>query len=173
MGVDPDARAGRLDLTFINVSFVGSNALADALTSPPETYLDVRDGVTKRSYAEGVMVTQVVPYYDTESVGVTEYRADIDALDGGDYTFTSLEGYIAARLFARALTINGHPLDTEAVRGTLDGAVRDVDIGIGTLLSFSSTNHQASQTVWGSVIQANGSFRVPFTWNPVDKIRPN
>jgi ABC-type branched-subunit amino acid transport system substrate-binding protein len=167
------ARATRLDLTFINVSFVGSNALADALTSPPETYLDVRDGVTKRSYAEGVMVTQVVPYYDTESVGVTEYRTDIDALDGGDYTFTSLEGYIAARLFARALTLNGQRVDTEAVRGTLDAAVRDIDIGIGTLLSFSSTNHQASQTVWGSVIQANGSFKVPFTWNAVDRIKAN
>jgi branched-chain amino acid transport system substrate-binding protein len=166
-------RAGRLDLTFMNVSFVSSNALADALTSPPETYLDVRDGVTKRSYAEGVMVTQVVPYYDTESVGVAEYRADIDAFDDGDYTFTSLEGYIAARLFSRALLINGRRLETEAVRSTLDASVHDIDIGIGTLLSFSSTNHQASQTVWGSVIQANGSFRVPFTWNPVDRIRPN
>jgi ABC-type branched-subunit amino acid transport system substrate-binding protein len=172
--VNADAtRAMRLDLTFINVSFVGSNALAEALTSPPETYVDVRDGVTKRSYAEGVMVTQVVPYYDTESVGVTEYRADVDAFDGGDYTFTSLEGYIAARLFSRALLMNGPRVDTEALRGTLDGAVRDIDIGIGTLLSFSSTNHQASQTVWGSVIQANGSFKVPFTWNAVDHIKPN
>jgi len=115
----------------------------------------------------------VVPYYDTESPGVTEYRADIQAFDGGDYSFTSLEGYIAARLFSRALLINDHDLETEAVRITLDGAVRELDIGIGTLLSFSSTNHQASQTVWGSVIQADGSFKVPFTWNPTTHIQPN
>jgi len=172
--VSADAdRAARLDLVFLNVSFVSSNALAHALTSPPETYVDGRDGVTKKTYAEGVLVTQVVPYYDTESPGVTEYRADIDQFDGGVYTFTSLEGYIAARLFAKALVLNGRSFDTEAVRATLDGAVRDLDIGIGTLLSFSSTNHQACQTVWGSVIQADGSFRVPFTWSPTGHIQPN
>ena len=168
-----EQRANRLDLTFMNVSFVGSNALAAALASPPETYLDVRDGRTRKSYAEGVMVTQVVPLYDTESPGVAEYRADIDAFDGRAYSFTSLEGYIAARLFSSALLINGHSVETEALRTTLDGAVRELDIGIGTRLSFSSTNHQASQTVWGSVIQADGSFKVPFTWDPTAHIRPN
>ena len=166
-------RAQRLDFTFMNVSFVGSNALADALASPPETYIDVRDGTTKKSYADGVIVTQVVPYYDTQAPGVTEYRADIDAFDGGAYTYTSLEGYIAARLFSRALLMNGRLVDTEALHRTLDADVQNLDIGIGILLSFSSTNHQASQTVWGSVIQSNGTFRVPFTWNPVDHIRPN
>jgi branched-chain amino acid transport system substrate-binding protein len=172
MNADLD-RATRLDLTFMHVSFVGSNALAAALTSPPETYLDIRDGVTRRHYADGVMVTQVVPYYDTAAVAVAEYRADIDKFDGGAYTFTSLEGYIAARLFSRALVLNGPTLDTETLRFTLDGSVRDMDIGIGTLLSFSPTNHQASQTVWGSVIQPDGTFRVPYTWNPTQRIMPN
>lgn len=166
-------RPNVLDITFLNVSFVGSNALADALTAAPETYVDIRDGVTKRSYADGVIVTQVVPYYDTEASGVTEYRADIDAFDGGDYTYTSLEGYIAARLFTRALLMNGRLVDTEALHSTLDSDVQNLDIGIGILLNFSSTNHQASQTVWGSVIQSNGAFRVPFTWNPLDHIKPN
>ena len=69
---------------FIHVSFVGSDALADALASPPETYLDVPRRRDQASYADGVMVTQVVPYYDTQAPGVTEYRADIDAFDGGD-----------------------------------------------------------------------------------------
>ena len=69
--------------------------------------------------------------------------------------------------------MNGRALDTEALRSTLDGVVHDLDIGIGTLLSFSSTNHQASQTVWGSVIQADGSFRVPFTWSASGHIQPN
>ncbi len=166
-------RATRLDLAFMHVSFVGSNALADALTSPPERYVDVRDGRTERSYAEGVMVTEVVPYYDTQAEGVADYRADIDRFDGGDYSFTSLEGYIAARLFTRALLLNGPTLDTERLRQTLDGRVQNLDIGIGTLLSFSSTNHQASQTVWGSVISADGTFRVQYLWNPTDRIVPN
>jgi ABC-type branched-subunit amino acid transport system substrate-binding protein len=166
-------RATRLDIAFMHVSFVGSNALATALTSPPETYLDVRDGVTRRSYAEGVIVTQVVPYYDTEAPGVAEYRADIDRYDGGAYSYTSLEGYIAARLFEKALTLNGPKLDTQSMQRTLDEGMRDLDIGIGTLLSFSSTNRQASHTVWGSMIQADGSFRVPFTWNATQRITTN
>jgi ABC-type branched-subunit amino acid transport system substrate-binding protein len=166
-------RATRLDIAFMHVSFVGSNALATALTSPPETYLDVRDGVTRKSYAEGVIVTQVVPYYDTEAPGVAEYRADIDHYDGGAYSYTSLEGYIAARLFEKALTLNGPKLDTQSMQRTLDHGMRELDIGIGTLISFSSTNRQASHTVWGSMIQADGSFRVPFTWNATQRITPN
>ena len=165
-------RATRLDLSFLHVSFVGSNALASALTAAPETYVDVRDG-TRKSYAEGVMVTQVVPYYDTEATGVVEYRADIDQYDGGSYSFTSLEGYIAARLFAKALLLNGPELSTEKLRGTLDATTQGVDIGIGTLLGFSSTNHQACYTVWGSTILADGKFKVPFIWNPTQKIIPN
>src|SRR6266540_6642671 len=167
------ARATRLDLVFMHVSFVGSDALADALVSPPETYLDVRDGHTRRSYAEGVIVMQVVPYYGTQASGVRDYRADIDRFDGGSYSFTSLEGYIAARLFAESLLLNGPTLDTESVRATLDTRVRDLDIGMGTLLGFSSTNHQASDTVWGSVIQADGTFKVPFMWNPRQRITAN
>ena len=33
-------------------------------------------------------------------------------------------------------------------------------------LSFSSTNHQASHTVWGSRIGSDGTFTVPFVWDP-------
>ena len=172
--VNQDAeRATRLDLVFMHVSFVGSDALAAALVSPPETYLDIRDGKTRRSYADGVMVTQVVPYYGSQATGVRDYRADIDRFDGGSYSFTSLEGYIAARLFVQSLLLNGPSIDTEPVRATLDQRVMNLDIGMGTLLGFSSTNHQACDTVWGSVIQANGTFKVPFMWNPRQRIVPN
>jgi hypothetical protein len=172
--VNQDAvRAGRLDLVFMHVSFVGSDALAAALVSPPETYLDIRDGKTRRGYADGVIVTQVVPYYGSQAVGVRDYRADIDRFDGGSYSFTSLEGYIAARLFVQSLLLNGPSIDTESARATLDMRVMNLDIGMGTLLGFSSTNHQASDTVWGSVIQADGTFKVPFMWNPRQRIVPN
>lgn len=166
-------RANMLDVQFMHVSFVGSDSLASVLVSPPATYVDIRDGATERSYAEGVMVTQVVPYYLSEAQGIKEYRADLEASDGGMPSFTSLEGYIAARLFVTALDLNGPTLDTDSMLRTLNESVNSVDIGIGTLLSFSSTNHQASHTVWGSVIQAGGKFTVPFTWNPTDGIRPN
>ena len=48
-----------------------------------------------------------------------------------------------------------------------------MDLGIGARIGFSAINHQASQTVWVSMLEANGQVRVPFVWTPEDGIRPN
>jgi branched-chain amino acid transport system substrate-binding protein len=167
-------RASLLDVLFIHVSFVGSDSLALALTSPPETYPDVTDatGQTKTAYAAGVMVTQVVPYYQSQAPAVAAYRTDLANFDAGTPSFTSLEGYIAAQLFVAGLKLNGPILSDDNLVKTFDSNVSDLDIGIGTRLSFSSTNHQASHTVWGTTITADGKFDVPFIWNPEDKIIP-
>jgi ABC-type branched-subunit amino acid transport system substrate-binding protein len=157
------ARAARLDVTFLNVSFVGSNSLAEALTATPREYIDVFTG-RPRSYAENVLVTQVVPSYDSQAPAVVEYRDDIRALDSGDLTFTSLEGYVVTRLFTRALALNGPLLTSDSFLHTLDTQVTNLDIGIGTPLNFSATNHQASDTVWGTQIGDDGTFSVPFVW---------
>jgi branched-chain amino acid transport system substrate-binding protein len=167
------ARATKLDVLFINVSFVGSDSLAQALTSAPASYVDATDptGVTKKSYADGVMVTQVVPYYQSQAPGITAYRSDIGKFDSGVYSFTSLEGYVAARLFVAALTRNGRTLDDASLVTTLQD-MSNVDVGIGTLLGFSATSHQACHTVWGSRISSDGTFTVPFVWDPVGGIVP-
>ena len=157
------ARAERLDVLFLNVSFVGSNSLAEALTATPREYIDVATGLP-RSYAENVLVTQVVPSYDSQAPAVVEYRDDIRALDSGNLTFTSLEGYIVTRLFTEALRRNGPLLTSDSFLRTLDTQITDLDIGIGTTLGFSATNHQASDTVWGTQIGDDGTFSVPFVW---------
>ena len=158
------ARAARLDVLFMNVSFVGGDALSGALRATPENYDDVLHAGAKRTYAENVIVTQVVPNYDSQSAGVVQYREDIRKYDEGTYSFTSLEGYIVARLFTTALIKNGPNLTTDNFIRTLDTQIQDLDIGIGTTLSFSGTNHQASNTVWGTNIQDDGNFSVPFVW---------
>lgn len=165
-------RATRLDVLFVHVSFVGSDALAKALVTFPDTYPDVMDptGQTKKSYADGVMVTQVVPYYQAQAPGITNYRTDMGKYDSGVYTFTSLEGYIAARLFVEALKRNGRVIDDPTLTNTLNTSMGSIDIGIGTLLGFSSTSHQASHTVWGSRISGDGTFTVPFVWDPAGGI---
>ena len=48
-------------------------------------------------------MTQVVPDYHSQARGVAEYREAIRAYDGGNLTFTSLEGYVVARLFTTAV----------------------------------------------------------------------
>jgi len=158
------ARAARLDVLFMNVSFVGGDALSVALRATPENYDDVLHPGTKRTYAEDVIVTQVVPNYDSQAAGVVQYRDDIRKYDEGTYSFTSLEGYIVARLFTTALIMNGPNLTTDNFLRTLDTQIQDLDIGIGTTLNFSGTNHQASSTVWGTHIQDDGTFSVPFVW---------
>jgi ABC-type branched-subunit amino acid transport system substrate-binding protein len=166
------ARASRLDVLFSHVSFVGPDPLAALLTSPPADYVDITNPTRRKSYAEGVLVTQVVPSVNSEAPGVSSYRRAIDAFDGGDYGFNSLEGYLAARLFIDALRLSPE-LTTEALRQTLDTRLSDVDLGIGARIGFSAINHQASQTVWGSIIQADGHLEVPFVWTPDTGIRPN
>jgi ABC-type branched-subunit amino acid transport system substrate-binding protein len=162
--INADAdRAARLDPLFMNVSFVGSNSLAEALTSTQPTYTDILTSAP-RSYSENVLVTQVVPNYDSQAPGVVDYRDDIRALDSGDLTFTSLEGYIVTELFTEALKLNGPRLTSDDFVRTLDTRITNLDIGIGTTLNFSATDHQASDTVWGTEIKPDGSFSVPFVW---------
>lgn len=155
-------RAARLDVLFMNVSFVGSDSLAEALVAN-EPYVDVITN-QPRSYTDNVMVTQVVPDYESQAPCVVDYREDIRALDSGSPTFTSLEGYVVTRLFTEALMLNGPRLNTDEFVGTLDTRVVNLDIGIGTVLNFSPTEHQASSTVWGTEIGSDGRFSVSFLW---------
>ena len=106
----------------------------------------------------------MVPNYDSQAPGVVDYRDDIRALDSGDLTFTSLEGYIVTKLFTEALKLNGPRLTSDDFVRTLDTRITNLDIGIGTTLNFSATDHQASDTVWGTELEPDGSFSVPFVW---------
>ncbi|MBI3327200.1 MAG: ABC transporter substrate-binding protein [Nitrospinae bacterium] len=131
---------------FLNVSFVGSDALAAALG---------RDG-------EGVIITQVVPHYETDLPGVVEYRQALgkyapDATPG----FVSLEGYLAAKIFVEGLKRTGNPPTRENVVDGIE-SLKDLDIGIGIKLTYSTTEHQGSHKVWATVIK-EGKF-VPLDW---------
>jgi hypothetical protein len=94
--------------------------------------------------------------------------ARLDQFDGGGLHFTyAHEGYIAARLFSKAFLLNGRR-SRRNLRSTLDGAVQELVIGIGTLLSLSHPlNHKACQYVWGQRESSpNGTFRSRSTLEP-------
>jgi ABC-type branched-subunit amino acid transport system substrate-binding protein len=167
-------RAAAFDVVFLHVSFVGSDSLAQALTRPPATRRDGTDptGQKQVSYADGVIVTQVVPYYLAESPGAVDYRNAIKQFDNAGFSFTSLEGYVAARLFLDALELSGPGVSGDEFVHTLETQIRNHDVGLGTLLSFSTTNHQASHTVWGSMLKEDGTFSMPFVWTPETRIMP-
>ena len=140
------AKANDLKAIFLNVSFVGPVSLANALGT---------DG-------EGVIITQVVPYFDADLPIVHEYRAALHATEpDAELSFGSLEGYIATRIFCRALArVNGPP-DREKLVDALLG-LGSFDLGLDQKLRLTAEEHQASHRVWATKLHA-GKI-IPFEW---------
>ena len=137
-----------LDAIFTNVSFVGSTELADELRA-----LGGR-------FASGVVVTQVVPPVDSNATAVLRYRESLQKFFPGEKPdFVSLEGYIVGTLFVEGIRRAGDALDTESVVNALE-SIHDLDLGIGTKLSFSLSEHQASHKVWGTVLNDAAQYQV-------------
>jgi ABC-type branched-subunit amino acid transport system substrate-binding protein len=142
------ARQIKLDATFVNISFVGSDALAKELGPA----------------GAGVAITQVVPFPRDVTVGVVgRYQAALksmkaDAVPG----FVSLEGYMVGRLVIMAL----EKIDGDITRKALLEAVAKTgtfDLG-GVQLAYGPDNNRGSSHVFLTVIQPDGSFQ------PVEKL---
>jgi ABC-type branched-subunit amino acid transport system substrate-binding protein len=132
---------------FTSVSFVDSDALAEALRE------------LGPKYADGVIVTQVVPFYGSGATGVLEYRERLGRYFPAEQPgFVSLEGYIAARVLCAGLDRAGPDLTTEKLVDGLEG-IRGLDFGIGTPISFGPSEHQASHKVWAAVLDGRGQYR--------------
>jgi ABC-type branched-subunit amino acid transport system substrate-binding protein/tRNA A-37 threonylcarbamoyl transferase component Bud32 len=140
-------RDRKLDALVLNVSFVGSNALADELKE------------FGPGYGNGVIVTQVVPHFDSGATGIIHYREALQKYHPDQAPdFVSLEGYIVGRLFAEGLRGAGRDLDTEKLVDALE-RVHDYDPGTGGTLTFSMSQHQASNKVWATMLDEHGVFR--------------
>jgi ABC-type branched-subunit amino acid transport system substrate-binding protein len=154
-------KATRLKLYFSNVSFVGPNALAERLMAAG-TYTVYGTG-TQASYADGVVVSQVVPNYQNDNSDVvTDYNVAIAAA-GKQPSFTSLEGYIVGRIFVAGLEKHQGPFTPQSLVADFE-SLGDLGLGIGATSGFKPDNHQYSQSVWGTVIQADGTFRNLYFW---------
>lgn len=129
-----------------NISFVGSRALAELFQE-----LDPALG-------EGILITQVVPLYDSYASGVLDYREALSRYYPNEKPdFISLEGYIVANILANAVDRVGRNFTNEDLVSALE-SIDDFDLGIGTQISFSLSNHQASHKVWGTTLNKDGSF---------------
>jgi ABC-type branched-subunit amino acid transport system substrate-binding protein len=155
-------KATRLVLYFSNVSFVGPNALSDDLvaagsyTTPSGQLLP---------YTTNVYVSQVVPNYQSDTSDVVVAYNKLIAAQGATPGFTSLEGYIAARVFIAGLLAHAGPFTPDALIDTFEN-LPDLSLGIGATAGFTPANHQYSSSVWGTSIQANGAFKNLYYWTP-------
>jgi branched-chain amino acid transport system substrate-binding protein len=136
-------------LIYSSVSFVGSTALAEELK------------LLGPKYAEGVIVTQVVPAIEGFSSFVLEYKTALAKQFPGEAAdYVSLEGYTAGTLLAEGLRRAGPQVDTEKLVDALE-SVRNFDAGLGTPLTFGRTEHQASHKIWGTQLTPDGRYQ-PF-----------
>src|SRR5215475_2755909 len=134
-------------LIYTNVSFVGSTALAEELM------------LLGAKYANGVIVTQVVPAVDSYANIVLEYKSALSTyFPGENPDYVSLEGYIAANVLIEGLKRTGPQLDTERLVDGLE-SLRDLDLGLGTMVNFGRTEHQGIHKVRGTQLDANGRYQ--------------
>ena len=148
----------RLKLYFSNVSFVGPNALADALKGGT-----VSTPSGPMPYTESVVVSQVVPNYQNDLSDVVTAYNRLIAQGGHQQGFTSLEGYVSARVFIAGLDAHEGPFTSSGLVQTFE-RLPDLSLGIGASSGFSTTNHQYSNTVWGTSIQPDGKFKNLYFW---------
>jgi branched-chain amino acid transport system substrate-binding protein len=135
------------NMIYTSVSFVGSTALAYELM------------LLGKRYATGVIVTQVVPALDGYSSLVLNYKSALAKFFPGEAPdYVSFEGYVAANVLIAALNRNGRQLDTERLVETLEN-LRDLNIGLGTPVTFSESEHQGMHKVWGTQLDENGLYQ--------------
>jgi ABC-type branched-subunit amino acid transport system substrate-binding protein len=135
------------EMIYTNVSFVGSTALADELM------------LLGPRYANGVIVTQVVPAVDSYASAILKYKAALGKyFPGAPSDYVSLEGYVTGNLLLEGLKRAGRQLDTEKLVEALE-TVRDFDLGLGAPINFGPTEHQGSHKVWGTQLNENGRYQ--------------
>lgn len=140
------AKQNDLRAVFLNVSFVGSGALAAAMGAE----------------GDGVIITQVVPHYSSDVPLATSYRAALTAMEpAAKPGFGSFEGYAAARMLLLALERSPAVANRASVIKALEGLGK-FDLGVGAPLELSPVEHQACHQVWPTVIR--GGQVVPTSW---------
>ena len=138
-----EARKAGYGGTFYNVSFVGTQALADELG---------KDGA-------GVVVSQVMPSpYNTARPIAREFVDAVKAAGkDAQANFSSIEGYVAAKVLVDGLRRGGAKISRESLIAGLEG-MGSQSLG-GFSVSFSPTDHVASSFVELSMLTGDGRVR--------------
>jgi branched-chain amino acid transport system substrate-binding protein len=127
---------------FYNVSFVGTQALADELGKD----------------ALGVVVSQVMPFPFSTTTAISREYLDAVRSAGGDTqpNYSGIEGYILAKVMTEALR-RGGSASREALITALEGLQR-MDLG-GFSLGFGTRDRVGSSFVELSMLTGDGKVR--------------
>lgn len=127
---------------FFNVSFVGSKALAEELGA---------DSI-------GVSISQVVPFpYIPSSAIVREYQQRMTESGNKEFDFSSMEGFLAAKVFTEGLRRAGTKnLSRDSFITALE-SLRDYNLG-GFSVNYSEKSHEGSRFTDITIIGRGGKF---------------
>lgn len=135
------ARAKGYGGQFFNVSFVGSRALADELGDA----------------GQGVVISQVVPFPFAQGIPIVrEYQLRMTEAGQKDFDFSSLEGYLTARVLVEGIRRAGKNLSRDALITGLE-SMHDVNLG-GFTITYSAKDHQGSNFTDLTIIGRGGKF---------------
>ena len=128
---------------FFGASVIGQRALADKL------------GPLSR----GVIITQIVPSPWHVSIPlVADYRKLMQSRGVTEFSFSSMEGFIAARVFVEALRRTGRNPTREKLIDALESINEHNFDHRGFPLNFSSTRHDGSDYVDTTVMAGDAAF---------------
>jgi branched-chain amino acid transport system substrate-binding protein len=141
-----EARAAGFGGTFYNVSFVGTQALLTELGKE----------------ARGVVISQVMPYpYSPNTPLVSEFLEAIKAVSSSNkdisINYSSMEGFVAAKVFAEALRRAGRGASREAFINAVE-SLQAYQMG-GFNVNFGANQHTASKYVDLTVLTDDGRVR--------------
>jgi ABC-type branched-subunit amino acid transport system substrate-binding protein len=138
-----EARKAGYGSTFYNVSFVGTQALADELGKE----------------ARGIMVSQVMPFPFSTTTPISREYLDAVHKAGGDAqpNYSSMEGYLAAKVFAEGLKRAGRNPTRDTLISGLE-SIQSANFG-GFSVNFGPKDHVASRFVDLSMLTDDGKVR--------------
>lgn len=138
-----EARKAGFGGTLYNVSFVGTQALADELGAE----------------GQGIVVSQVMPFPFSTTMAITREYLEAVKKAGADATpnYSSMEGYLSAKVFAEGLRRAGRNPSREALIGGLE-SISNTSFG-GFNVGFGPRKHTASSFVELSMLTGDGKVR--------------
>jgi ABC-type branched-subunit amino acid transport system substrate-binding protein len=137
------ARKAGYNGTFYNVSFVGTQALADELG---------KEG-------RGIMVSQVMPYPFSPTTPISREYLEAVRKAGGDAqpNYSSMEGYLAAKVLAEGFKRAGKVPSRDSLIAGLE-SIQNANFG-GFNVNFGPKDHVASHFVDLSMLTEDGKVR--------------
>ena len=138
-----EARKAGFGGQFFNVSFVGTQALADELG---------KEG-------RGIVVSQVMPFPFSTTTGISREYLEAVRKAGGDAraNYSSMEGYLAAKVLTEGLKRAGRNPSREQLINGLE-SIQTANFG-GFSVDFGPKDHVASRFVDLSMLTEDGKVR--------------